>query len=148
MEVLGGNGYVEEGPIARRFRELPLNSIWEGSGNIMCIDVLRAISREDGVRDALASLLQESIGCDSRYDQHVEQLFGQLNDVTNAETHARCIVENIALATQAAVLLKHGPSFVAEAFLASRISRGAPAAFGTLPAGLAFNSLIERALSG
>lgn len=148
MEVLGGNGYVEEGPIARRFRELPLNSIWEGSGNIMCIDVLRAISRENGVRDALASLLQESIGCDSRYDQHVEQLFRQLNDVANAETHARRIVENIALATQAAVLLKHGPSFVAEAFLASRISRGAPAAFGTLPAGLKFDSLIERALSG
>jgi putative acyl-CoA dehydrogenase len=147
MEVLGGNGYVEEGPIARRFRELPLNSIWEGSGNIMCLDVLRAISREEGVRDALASLLQESLGHDPRYDRHVEQLFRQLDDSANAETQARHIVENIALATQAAVLLNHGPAFVAEAFLASRIANGAPAAFGTLPPGLEFSSLIDRALS-
>jgi len=147
MEVLGGNGYVEEGPIARRFRELPLNSIWEGSGNIMCLDVLRAISREEGVRDALASLLQKSLGSDAHYDRHVEQLFRQLDDAADIETRGRSIVENIALATQAAVLLEHGPPVVAEAFLASRFANGAPAAFGTLPAGLSFVSLIDRALS-
>jgi putative acyl-CoA dehydrogenase len=146
MEVLGGNGYVEEGPIARRYRELPLNSIWEGSGNIMCLDVLRAISREAGVREALTALLQESIGNDARYDRCVEQLTRQLADAADSEARARRTVEQIALAVQAAILLKNGPPFVAEAFLASRISSGAPAAFGTLPAGLPFAALIDRAL--
>jgi len=147
MEVLGGNGYVEEGPIARRFRELPLNSIWEGSGNIMCLDVLRAISREEGVREALASLLRRSLGSDARYDRHIERLFRELDDVTESEARARRSVEHVALAAQAAVLLEHGPPFVAEAFLASRVENGAPAAFGTLPAGLSFRKLIDRALS-
>jgi putative acyl-CoA dehydrogenase len=146
MEVHGGNGYVEEAPIARRYRELPLNSIWEGSGNIMCLDVLRAIAREDGVRDALASLLQASVGSDARYDRYVQQLFQQLDDPEESETRARRTVECIALATQAAILLRDGAPFVAEAFLASRIAQGAPAAFGTLPVGLPFQALIDRAL--
>jgi putative acyl-CoA dehydrogenase len=146
MEVLGGNGYVEEAPIARRFRELPLNSIWEGSGNIMCLDVLRALSREEGVREALTALLQTSLGSDARYDKHITHLSRQLSDTATTETHARRIVESIALAVQASILMSHGPSFMAEAFLASRIANGAPAAFGTLPAGLDFSSMIERAL--
>jgi putative acyl-CoA dehydrogenase len=125
MEVLGGNGYVEEGPIARRFRETPLNSIWEGSGNIMCLDVLRALSRESGVRDALLA---------------------QLADTTEAEARARRSTENLALAVQAAMLIEQG-SPAAEAFVASRLTNGAPGAFGTLPLGLDFGALIERALS-
>lgn len=147
MEVLGGNGYVEEGPIARRFRELPLNSIWEGSGNIMCLDVLRAISRDESVREALTSLLHEARGNDARYDSYLERLFSQLNDASDSEACARRTVETIALATQAAVLLKHGPSFVTEAFLASRITAGAPGAFGTLPANLDYASIISRAFN-
>jgi putative acyl-CoA dehydrogenase len=147
MEVLGGNGYVEEGPIARRFRELPLNSIWEGSGNIMCLDVLRAISRDEGVRDALAVLLQEARGSDARYDAYIEQLFRQLSDASDGEACARRTVEKIALATQAAILLKHGPSFVTEAFLASRITNGAPGAFGTLPSNLDHAAIISRAFN-
>src|SRR5207237_9078892 len=80
MEVLGGNGYVEEGPIARRYRELPLNSIWEGSGNIMCLDVLRALSREPRTREVLGELLSGSKGRDARYDRFVDELLVELGD--------------------------------------------------------------------
>jgi len=147
MEVLGGNGYVEDGPIARRYRELPLNSIWEGSGNIMCLDVLRALSREPRAREALIGLLERSRGSDARFDRFVSALLGQIDDGSDAEARARRTVENIALATQAAILLEHGPSAVAEAFLVSRITSGAPAAFGTLPTGLDCQALIDRALT-
>jgi putative acyl-CoA dehydrogenase len=147
MEVLGGNGYVEEGPIARRFRELPLNSIWEGSGNIMCLDVLRALSREPRARDMLAELLLRSRGSDEHYDRYVTRVLHELNDPEQSEARARRSTQSIALAVQAAVLLDGAPSFVTEAFIASRIASNAPAALGTLPAGLDFRSLIDRALS-
>jgi putative acyl-CoA dehydrogenase len=146
MEVLGGNGYVEEGPIARRFREMPLNSIWEGSGNIMCLDVLRALGREPAARDALLGLLRRSQGSDERFDRYLAELVRQLSDPAESEARARRLTESIALATQAAILLEHGsPS--AEAFLASRISMGAPAAFGTLPVGIDFRAVIDRTFS-
>ena len=147
MEVLGGNGYIEEGPITRRFRELPLNSIWEGSGNIMCLDVLRALAREPNTREALGSLLQKRVGSDTRYDRYVAQLFQQLDDTSDSEARARRTAESIALAVQAATLMDYAPGFVAEAFIASRIEAGAPGALGTLPAGLRFGELIERALT-
>jgi putative acyl-CoA dehydrogenase len=146
MEVLGGNGYVEEGPIARRFRETPLNSIWEGSGNIMCLDVLRALSREPAAMDALLGLLRKAQGSDPRYDRYVNALAVQLADAVDAEARARRSTESLALAVQAAILIEHG-SPAADAFIASRLEGGAPGAFGTLPMGLSFGALIERALS-
>jgi len=146
MEVLGGNGYVEEGPIARRYRETPLNSIWEGSGNVMCLDVLRALAREPQARDALADMLQKGRGGDARYNQYVGALLSQLADSSDAEARARRITENLALAVQAAILIEHG-SPAAEAFIASRIASGAPGVFGTLPTGVNFQGLIVRALS-
>jgi putative acyl-CoA dehydrogenase len=143
MEVLGGNGYVEEGPIARRFREMPLNSIWEGSGNIMCLDVLRALGREPLARDALLALLEKSRGGDARYDRYVAALAAELSDPSEAESRARRLTESIALAVQAAILIEHGsPS--ALAFLASRIANGAPGAFGTLPVGLELDAIVDR----
>jgi putative acyl-CoA dehydrogenase len=144
MEVLGGNGYVEEGPIARRYRELPLNSIWEGSGNIMCLDVLRALSREPRTLEALATLWRRSSGHDVRFDQYVTRLLDDLRGMVN-ESGARVLTERIALATQAALLLG-GEGSVAEAFLSSRLAAGAPAAFGVLPATLDHGQLIERVL--
>ncbi|HLA70699.1 MAG TPA: isovaleryl-CoA dehydrogenase [Steroidobacteraceae bacterium] len=144
MEVLGGNGYIEEGPIARRFRELPLNSIWEGSGNIMCLDVLRALSREPRTLDALAMFLQRSGGRDARYDQYVARLLDDLRGVGD-EANARVLTGRIALAAQATILLAGGASSVAESFISSRIATGAPAVFGALPAGLDHGALIERA---
>jgi putative acyl-CoA dehydrogenase len=122
---------------------MPLNSIWEGSGNIMCLDVLRALGREPLARDALMALLQKVRGSDARYDRYVAALGSELSDPTEAETRARRLTERIALAVQAAILIEHGsPS--AGAFLASRIASGAPGAFGTLPAGLELDAIIDR----
>lgn len=146
MEVLGGNGYIEEGPIARRFREAPLNSIWEGSGNIMCLDVLRAFAREPRTREVLATLLSGSKGRDARYDRFVDDLLAELSDSGDGELRARHLTQKIALAVQAAVLLGHGPETSAQAFLASRLSSGAPASFGTLPGGVDSGAMIERIL--
>jgi putative acyl-CoA dehydrogenase len=144
MEVLGGNGYVEEGPIARRYRELPLNSIWEGSGNIMCLDVLRALAREPGTLEALASLWKATSGRDARFDQYAARVLDDLRSAETGEAGARALAERIALATQASILLRGGSSSMAEGFLASRIATGAPAAFGVLPATVDHGQLIER----
>ena len=144
MEVLGGNGYVEEGPIARRYRELPLNSIWEGSGNIMCLDVLRALTREPRTLEALSSLWKGSGGLDARFDQYASRLLDDLRSAETGEAGARALTERIAIATQASILLRGGSSSMAEGFLASRIVTGAPAAFGVLPAALDHGHLIER----
>jgi len=146
MEVLGGNGYIEEGPIARRFREAPLNSIWEGSGNIMCLDVLRAFAREPRTREVLSVLLSGSKGRDACYDRFVDTLLVELGDATDGEMRARYLTQKIALAVQAAVLLAHGPESSAQAFLASRLTAGAPAAFGTLSAGVDSGAMIDRIL--
>ena len=146
MEVLGGNGYIEEGPIARRFREAPLNSIWEGSGNIMCLDVLRAFAREPRTREVLSVLLSGSKGRDACYDRFVDTLLVELGDVTDGEMRARYLTQKIALAVQAAVLVAHGPESSAQAFLASRLTAGAPAAFGTLSAGVDSGAMIDRIL--
>jgi putative acyl-CoA dehydrogenase len=147
MEVLGGNGYIEEGPIARRFRESPLNSIWEGSGNIMCLDVLRALTREPRTREALEELLAPVSGIDPRFDDYVAVLRNQLAAAAEEEQRARALTQRIALATQAALLLAHGPARSCEAFLASRLMAGAPAAFGTLPKGCDFAALMARILA-
>jgi putative acyl-CoA dehydrogenase len=146
MEVLGGNGYIEEGPIARRFREAPLNSIWEGSGNIMCLDVLRALAREPRTREVLGELLSGSKGRDARYDRFVDELLLELVDPADGEPRARYLTQKIALAVQAAVLVAHGPDTSCKAFLASRLTVGAPAAFGTLAAGVDSGAMIERIL--
>jgi len=144
MEVLGGNGYIEEGPIARRFREAPLNSIWEGSGNIMCLDVLRAFSREPRTLEVLGALLSGGKGLDARYDRFVDGLLEALSDPADGELRARRLTQEIALAVQAAVLIEYGPDTSAQAFLASRLSDGAPASFGVLPRGVDLGTLIER----
>jgi putative acyl-CoA dehydrogenase len=146
MEVLGGNGYIEEGPIARRFREAPLNSIWEGSGNIMCLDVLRAFAREPRTREVLDALLAGVKGRDARYDRFVDTLLVELGDPVDGEWRARYLTQRIALAVQAAVLLGNGPDTSAQAFLASRLSVGAPGAFGTLVSGVDSRTMMARIL--
>ena len=146
MEVLGGNGYIEDWPIARRFRESPLNSIWEGSGNIMCLDVLRALGREPATLEALETLLEGAAGRDARYDRYRDALSADLGDASDSELRARDLTQRIALATQAALLLSHGPAPSCEAFLASRLAAGPPAAFGTLPPGVDCDALMARVL--
>ncbi len=118
---MGGNGYVEEGPFARFYREAPLNSIWEGSGNVMCLDVLRALARVPAVRDALAGELRAARGTNRRYDAFVDALIADLARPDIDEGEARALTERIALAMQARLLIEGSPAAVADAFCASRL---------------------------
>jgi putative acyl-CoA dehydrogenase len=145
MEVLGGNGYVEDGPLARLYREFPVNSIWEGSGNVMCLDVLRAFAKAPAAGAALAAELALAGGMDAAYDQYCERLLADLAGAS--EYAARDLAERMVVAVQAGLLLRHAPGYVARAFVASRLERPAGGAFGALPAGLDVAAIIARALS-
>jgi len=146
MEVMGGNGYVEEGPFARFYREAPLNSIWEGAGNVMGLDVLRALDRVPAVRDTLIAELNAARGHRS-YDSFVDALVADLNTANAEEGDARALTERIALAMQAASLLQGSPAVIAEAFCASRLAAGNwGRTFGTLPKGVDPAPILARAL--
>jgi len=147
MEVLGGNGYVEESVLPRLYREAPVNSIWEGSGNVMCLDVLRALAREPKTFEALRAELTAAAGADRRLDAHVSALDDALNRGGGeaGEAEARRLVERLALALQGALLVRHAPRAVADAFCASRLGGDWGRAFGTLPAGTDFGAILDRA---
>ncbi|MFQ5513227.1 MAG: isovaleryl-CoA dehydrogenase [Myxococcota bacterium] len=145
MECLGGNGYVEESILPRIFREAPVNAIWEGSGNVICLDVLRAMVREPETLPAFLDELRLARGGDARLDAGVAELEKELADPADAELRARRVVEHMAVLLQASLLVRHAPSSVAEAFSASRLARDAGLCFGTLPAGTPLRELIERA---
>jgi putative acyl-CoA dehydrogenase len=145
MECLGGNGYVEETIMPRLYRESPVNAIWEGSGNVICLDVLRAIAREPDSLPALMNELRAAHGVDGRYDVTLARLESELRDPAEAETRARYLTETMAVLLQASLLLRHAPSFVSEAFCASRLGEHPQLVFGTLPPGLRLKEIIERA---
>jgi putative acyl-CoA dehydrogenase len=146
MEVHGGNGYVDEGPMPRLFRQSPLNSIWEGSGNVMCLDTLRAMGRHPGSVEVLAAELAPALGKNRAFDGFVAKLKGGLGNPQDIEIRSRELTQGMALAMQGALLLRHAPAPVAEAFCASRLTPGHwGAAFGTLPATTDFNTLLDRA---
>ncbi|MEM6730515.1 MAG: isovaleryl-CoA dehydrogenase, partial [Myxococcota bacterium] len=128
LECHGGNGYVEDAPLARLFRDAPLNSIWEGSGNVICLDVLRALRRTPESGDAMVEFLREAKGADRRYDAFVGELTTEL--LRPEESGARRIVEGLAVAIQAALLLQHAPSRVADAFVAGRLRPEGGSSFG------------------
>ncbi len=140
LECLGGNGYVEENGLARLYREAPLNSIWEGSGNVNALDVVRAISREPASLQALTKELHRVRGASRALDDHVDAALLQAGslqpDSPGAAFVARSAVEALAVALQASLLVEHSPT-VADAFIASRIEGGHGHTFGTLPADLA-----------
>ena len=146
MEVLGGNGYVEENPLPRLYREMPVNSIWEGSGNVIALDVLRAIDREGDARDALMAELKGATGADGRYDAFVASLASALDAKPVQAADARRLAQAIAVAIQASLLLRHAPPSVADGFCASRLAADAfgGAAFGTLR-GVDAAAIVERA---
>jgi putative acyl-CoA dehydrogenase len=150
MEVMGGNGYVEDGPLARLYREFPVNSIWEGSGNVMCLDVLRAFGKTPEARAALAQELGLAAGLDTRYDAWCASLLDDLeagaNPAAVSEFGARRLAERLVLGVQAGLLLRHAPPFVADAFVASRIVRDVGGAFGRLPDGVDCTAILARAL--
>ncbi len=145
MECLGGAGYVEESMLPRLYRQAPLNSIWEGSGNIQCLDVLRALSREPDTGVALLNELESTAGRDDGFDGAVEMLRTELSSRQPDEFGARLLVERLALALQAAVLLR-SESPAATLFIDSRLRRSHGMAFGTLPANGMTDALILRAL--
>ncbi len=145
MECLGGNGYVEEAILARLYREAPVNAIWEGSGNVICLDVLRAIVREPDTLPALRAEIDLARGTDRRLDAALLRIDADLADPADAESRARGVVERLAVALQASLLLRVAPAPVADAFCASRLGDGGRL-FGTLPAGTDFAALLERAL--
>ena len=145
QECLGGAGYVEENILPRLYRQAPLNSIWEGSGNIQCLDVLRALSREPETRDAFFAELQAARGGHAALDREVRAIEAELGNPSDLEMRSRTVVERMALALQAALLLRAGETPVAEAFCAARLGAGAYS-FGTLPPGTPLRALLDRAL--
>ena len=140
LECLGGNGYVEESGLPRLYRESPLNSIWEGAGNVNCLDVLRAIDRSPESLEAFVAEVR--LADDPRVDQALREVERELEAVD--ESRARYLVERLALALQASLLVRHGAATVAEAFCATRLEGAGGRAFGTLPRGLDLESILER----
>jgi putative acyl-CoA dehydrogenase len=145
LECLGGNGYVEESGMPRLFRESPLNSIWEGSGNVAALDVLRAMAKESETIEAFFAEVDLAGGADARLDEAVRGLRKDLSDLGDIEFRARRIVERLALVLQGSLLVRHGHPAVADAFCASRLGGDWGAAFGTLPPGVEHGTIIERA---
>jgi len=146
MEAIGGNGYVEERVLARIYREMPLNSIWEGAGNVMCLDVLRALRKAPDVIEAVATELDAAAGRHRAYDAFCASLKDRLQDASEHESSARRLTQDLALALQASLLAHHAPPEVFEAFVRARLGADWTGAFGTLPPNLPFDALIERAM--
>jgi len=151
LECLGGNGYVEESVLPRLYREAPVNSVWEGSGNVNALDVLRALQRDPGTADALLAEVALARGGDARLDAFADRLAAHLRSVLAASPDhaafgARVLVARAALALQAALLVRHAPVAVADAFCASRLTPepGAGATLGTLPSGVEAAAIVER----
>jgi putative acyl-CoA dehydrogenase len=145
LECLGGNGYVEESGMPRLYRDAPLNSIWEGSGNVQALDVLRALRREPASLDAFLAELSEAAGADRRLDEAVTGLKEHLTERDDPEGQARRVVERMALVLQGSLLVRHAPAAVADAFCASRLAGDWGYAFGTLPRGLDAAGIVQRA---
>jgi putative acyl-CoA dehydrogenase len=145
LECLGGNGYVEESIMPRLFRESPLNGIWEGSGNVICLDVLRAMAREPVALEAFLAEVDAARGADRRLDDAAARVRHELGDLVGIESRARRVVEAMALAFQGSLLVRFGHPAVADAFCASRLTGEEGLALGTLPPGLDLGTIIERA---
>ncbi|MDG9709236.1 acyl-CoA dehydrogenase family protein [Streptomyces sp. DH10] len=144
-ECLGGNGYVEESGLPRLVRESPLNSIWEGAGNVQALDVLRALQREPGAFDAYLREVGQARGADHRLDAAIKNLLTELADLEGVEGRARRLAERLALVLQGSLLVRFAPPQVADAFCAARLGGDGGAAFGTLPPSLDLASVVERA---
>jgi putative acyl-CoA dehydrogenase len=146
MECIGGSGVMEDCIMPRLFRESPVNSIWEGSGNVQCLDMLRAMGRNIGSVDAYMDEVQMGAGTDRRLDQYVARLGSELLDPSAIEYRARGVVEKMALALQGSLLVRYGNHAVADAFCASRLAEHSSGlTFGAMPRGLDCAAIIERA---
>jgi putative acyl-CoA dehydrogenase len=144
LECLGGNGYVEESIMPRLYREAPVNSLWEGSGNVNALDVLRAMDREPESVTAFIAEVEEARGSDPRLDRSVAELKRELSNGAGVEAGARRLVERLAVVLQGSLLVRHGDPAVADAFCASRLGGDWGHSFGTLPQGLQLTSIVQR----
>ena len=147
IEVLGGNGYIEENPLPRFYREAPVNSIWEGSGNIVCLDVARAARREPGSVAALLADVASVRGANAHFDRHCAALERLLRSTDDHAAEGRRVAQAVALAVSAAELIRHAPDFVADAYCDSRLAPDAyTGAFGLLSAAAQTHRIVERAM--
>ena len=145
MECIGGSGVMEDSPLPRLFRESPVNAIWEGSGNVQCLDVLRAMRNTPGTIDAFFDELAKAKGTSATLDHWVGELRKEFHDDDDIEYRARDVVDRMALAIQAALLLQHAPAYVADAFCSSRLGAVGARNYGTLPRGVDCAAIIQRA---
>ncbi len=147
QECLGGAGYVEESSLPRLYRQAPLNSIWEGSGNIQCLDILRALQKESASRDAFFHELENAAGTNAKLDAEISRLKQWLDsDPSTLEAQSRFLVERMALALQASLLLRSGNHVIADCFCESRLGSAHGLVFGTLSNNAPFVELIKRGL--
>lgn len=142
-ECMGGAGYVEDSILPRLYREAPVNSTWEGSGNVQCLDVLRALSKEPGVLEALFVELGDGHG-DKQLARHIEQLKTAFMDTQDIQYRARQLTEDIAVALQAKLLLEAGNAAVSDGFIASRLGESSGRVYGTLPRGVDVEAIVAR----
>ena len=145
LECHGGNGYIDDQVMGRLFREAPLGSIWEGSGNVQCLDVLRAMAKTPAVVDVLVQELDGACGADRRYDAFIAQLKSALRPSVDMESRARRLVEQLALALSGAQLVQYAPTAVSDAFCSSRLSGEWGSEYGTLNPTLDMSGILERA---
>jgi putative acyl-CoA dehydrogenase len=145
LECLGGNGYVEESGMPRLYREAPLSSIWEGSGNVAALDSLRAMAKQPETIEAYFAEVERASGADARLDDATARLRKELSNLDDVEYRARRLVETFALVLQGSLLVRHGDKAVADAFCASRLGGDWGVAFGTLPSGVDVKAIVDRA---
>ncbi|MBW4934684.1 isovaleryl-CoA dehydrogenase [Marinobacter sp. F4206] len=145
MECIGGSGVMEDCIMPRLFRESPVNAIWEGSGNVQCLDTLRALQKEPETLDAFFRETALARGADARFDRFLAQLQNDFADISDFQYRARNLVDRMALALQAALLLQHSDPAVADAFCATRLESGGGLNYGNLPSGTDATAIIKRA---
>ncbi len=147
LECLGGLGYIEESLMPRLYREAPLNSIWEGSGNVICLDVLRAMQRESATTSALLTELEVARGLHALFDAGLDEFKAEIEDQDSLEMRARRVTERMAILWQAALLLRHARTETAEAFCRSRLGGRWMGSFGMLPPSVDFDAILDRAVA-
>jgi putative acyl-CoA dehydrogenase len=144
LECLGGNGYVEESGMPRLYREAPLNSIWEGSGNVNSLDVLRAMAKSPDSVDAFFAEVELAAGANPHLDAYVGNVKQELGDFDTIEYRARRVVEHMALALQGSLLVRNSTPAIADAFCATRLAGDHGRSYGTLPPGVDVRAIVDR----
>jgi putative acyl-CoA dehydrogenase len=145
MECIGGSGVMEDSMMPRLYREAPVNTIWEGSGNVQCLDVLRALSKTPAVADAFFAEVGKAQGANAALDRLANDLKRDIRDLSDFEYRARDVVDRMALALQASLLVRHAPTLISDAFCHSRLEQLGHHNYGTLPRGVDCAGIIARA---